>query len=90
MSDEENNDQGNQDVIDSGVEGISADDLHNNTPVFDVEKSDFFNNMRKDRNRMRFGNETKPSQFMQGTKYRKPFYVRYQEKNGEKFMYKVK
>lgn len=79
-----------ENVIDSGVEGISADDLYKNTPVFDVNSNEFFGNMRKDRNRMRFSNGSKASQFMQSTKYRKPFYMRYKDKSGETYLTKVK
>lgn len=79
-----------QETIDSGVEGVSADDLYKNTPVFDVSSKEFFGNMRKERNRMRFGNGSKPSQFMQGSKYRKTFYMRYKDKSGQSYLSKVK
>ena len=77
-------------VIDSGAEGVSADDWYKNTPVFDVNKNSFFQNMRLDRNKTRFANGTKPSQFMKGTKYRKPFYVRFTDSSGEQYLNKFK
>jgi len=89
-NEEENNGEEKSDVIDSGVENVSADDTYKGCPVFDVNSTEFFNNMRKDRNRMRFSNNSKPSQFMKGSKYRKPFYMAYKDKNGEKFLSKVK
>jgi hypothetical protein len=76
--------------IESGVEDISADDLYKNTPVFDVNSNEFFSNMRKNRNRMRFSNGSKASKFMQSTKYRKPFYIRYTDGKGETYLTKVK
>lgn len=78
------------DELDTGVEGVKADSTYKNTPVFDVPKEDFFKNMRLDRNKTRFSNGTKPSQFMRGTKYRKPFYVRYTDGNGKQYLNKFK
>lgn len=76
--------------IDSGVEGVSADDVYKDTPVFDVDKDSFFKNLRLDRNKTRFKNGSKPSQFMKGTKYRKPFYVRHTDSNGTPYLNKIK
>ena len=66
------------------------DDMYNDIPVFDVSSSEFYNNMRQERNRMRFKNGSKVSRFMQNNKYRKPFYMRHTDNNGEKYMKKVK
>lgn len=76
--------------VDSGVEGVPADDTYNNTPIFDVSQTEFFKNMKQDRNRMRFKNGSKPSQFMQYSKYRKPFYMRTDDGKGQKYLKKVK
>jgi hypothetical protein len=46
--------------------------------------------MRLDRNKTRFSNNSKPSQFMKGTKYRKPFYVRFNDSNGTPYLNKFK
>lgn len=87
---EENEQDNEQEVIDSGVEGVSADDLYQNAPVFDVDNDSFFKNMKVDRNRMRFPNGSKPSQFMMGTKHRQPFYIRHTDRQGQKYMKKIK
>ena len=72
------------------VDGLEADDNYRGSPVFDVTNKEFFSNMRKDRNRIRFSSE-KPKQFMQGTKYRVPFMVRYTDKNnGKQYLSKIK
>lgn len=80
----------NEEQIDSGVEGINADDTYQKLPVFDVESDNFFNNMRKDRNKMNFPDDSKVSKFMKGTDYRLPFYMRHKGPKGEMFLKKVK
>lgn len=85
MSDEEQVD------LSTGIEGLESDDRYKNTPVFDVNRDDFFKNLRADRRRMRFTSSEKPGKFMQGTKYRQPFYIRYHDKNIDKpYLSKVK
>lgn len=59
-------------------------------PVFDVDKEDFYRNMRQDRKRLRFKGETKASQYMQKTKYKRPFYVRFKDEDGKAYMRKIK
>lgn len=84
-NDEENTEQGNN--VD---QELTPDGEHNNTPVFDVDQSTFYKNMRQDRNRMRFPNGHKASQFMKSTSYRQPFYMRTQDKAGQQYLKKVK
>jgi hypothetical protein len=72
------------------VDGVKANDVYKNTPVFDVDEKTFFSNMRMDRNRTRFPNGSEVSKFMQGTSHRSPFYVRYTNKEGSKFLKKFK
>ena len=43
-------------------------------PVFDVENSEFYQNMTHNRKRLRFSGDA--GKFMQNTNYRQPFYVR--------------
>lgn len=91
MAEDEVQQDQEQQGFDSGVEGVPADDLYkDNTPVFDVDTNEFFNNMRQERNKMRFKNGSKPSQFMQSTSYRKPFYMRTTDSQGQKLLKKVK
>jgi hypothetical protein len=87
---EENKEQPEVEGIDTGVEGVKADDLYNDTPVFDVSQDEFYNNMRQNRNKLRFKNGSSVSQFMQQSKYRKPFYIRANDSKGEKILKKFK
>lgn len=77
-------------MLSTGVEGLDADDMHRDIPVFDVDEKSFFKNMKAERNKTRFPNGSKPSQFMQGTNYRTSFYVRYTDQKGQKFLKKFK
>jgi hypothetical protein len=92
---EENNEQPNNEQpevegVDTGIEGVKADDLYKGTPVFDVSQEEFFKNMRQERNKLRFKNGSAVSQFMQQSKYRKPFYIRANDSKGEKILKKFK
>jgi len=89
MSDEENQKDEPQGV-DSGIEGVSADDTYQNTPVFDVNDKDFYNNMKVDRNRIRINSNSNVSKFMQQSNYRKPFYMRHTDNKGQQYLKKVK
>ena len=76
--------------LETGIEGLLADDNYQGKPVFDVGKREFFNNMRQDRNRDRISSD-KPNQFMRGTNYRKPFMIRFTDaNNGKKYLSKIK
>lgn len=89
MSEEQQDDQ--QQDNNQAEDELAPDDTYRDTPVFDVSQKDFFANMRQSRNRMRFSNSSKPSKYMQQTKYRRPFYMRYTDpRNGENYMKKVK
>jgi hypothetical protein len=85
MSDDEKPDLG------TGIEGLEADSVYKQTPVFDVSNKEFFNNLRAERSRVRFTKSEKPNQFMRGTKYRQSFYIRYTDKNTDKqYLSKIK
>lgn len=76
---------------DTGVPGAFADDLKdNNIPVFDVQKKDFYQNMVDGRKRLRFTSGSPVQKFMQGSKYKNPFYIRYTDGNGDKYLRKIK
>jgi|WetSurMetagenome_2_1015567.scaffolds.fasta_scaffold01001_31 hypothetical protein len=66
--------------IETNVKGSYADDKVSTAigdhPVFTVDKSDFYNNLKASRQRMRFTN-TNVSSYMKGSSYRAPFYVQY-------------
>jgi len=75
--------------LSTGVDGLDADDVYRNIPVFNVSKEEFFGNMRKDRNRIRFTSE-KPKQYMSSTNYRKTFYISHTDSSGKQYLSKIK
>jgi len=58
------------------VDGIFADGERNGVPVFDVEKDDFYRNMKIDRRRLRFNSGSSVQQYHSKTRYNRPFYIR--------------
>ena len=76
--------------IATDVEGIFADAEKNQLPVFDIAHDDFYANMKADRKRVRFKGDTAASQYLRGTKYNKPFYLRTTDSNGQQLLRKVK
>ena len=73
--------------VPTDVEGVFADGEKSGLPVFDVSQKEFYANMKQDRRRLRFGNDTTAAKYMRTTKYRRPFYVRNKE---DGYMFKVK
>jgi hypothetical protein len=73
--------------IPTDAEGVFADGEKGGLPVFDVSQQDFYNNMKQDRRRLRFGKDTNASKYMRTTRYRRPFYVRNKD---DGYMFKVK
>jgi len=74
------------------VPDIFADGEKNGMPVFDVSSSEFYNNMKKDRLRLRFKAGTPAQSYQSQSKYRRPFWVRNSDQN-DKFVgstYKIK
>lgn len=57
-------------------------------PVFDVSKEEFFGNMEAQRTRQRFTG--KASQFNQGSRFKRPFYVRHTDEDGKTYVRRVK
>jgi len=62
--------------IETDVEGVFADGVKGELPVFDVDKEGFYQNMRHGRRRLRFKSGTSVQKYMQGTKYNLPFWIR--------------
>ena len=58
------------------VDGIYADGVKGDTPVFDVTPEEFMNNMKMDRRRLRFKQGSKAAEYMRNTKYNRPFWIR--------------
>jgi len=80
----------NENPMSSGVDGLDADDMYQNTPVFDVSSKEFYGNMRRERKKLQFDTAEKPNQFMKGAHYRKPFYLRYTDKGGQQNLSRIK
>lgn len=76
------------------VDGVNADDVvkqgTERFPVFDVGFGEFHQNMEMGRRRLRFKTGSKAQQYMQGTKYRRAFYVRHTDDKGKKYIRRVK
>ena len=65
--------------IKTDVSDVYADGEYKGSPVFDVSKSEFYNNMKQDRKRLRFKSGSPASTYMRKTSYRIPFYIRNKE-----------
>ena len=59
-------------------------------PCFDVQDTEFYQNMQDGRRRLRFKSGTGAQKYMQQTKYNRPFFIRHTDKNGKKFVRKIK
>ena len=59
-------------------------------PIFDVNQSEFFNNMKVDRQRMRWNSGSKAQEYSQKTRYRNPFFIRYKDEKGNAYVRRVK
>ena len=59
-------------------------------PCFDVEHGEFYQNMQDGRRRLRFKSGTGAQQYMSKTKYNRAFYIRHTDKDGKKFVRKIK
>ncbi len=76
--------------VPTDVDGVFAQGTKDNLHVFDVDREDFYKNMKDDRKRIRFKSDSSASQYLRGTKYRNPFYVRYKDEDGNAYIRKVK
>lgn len=72
------------------VEDVNAHGERQGLPVFDVEHTDFWQNMEMGRKRLRFKSGSEVQRYMQGTRYNKPFFIRWKDDNGKEFVRKVK
>lgn len=76
------------------VPDVMADEIQidNNEefPVFNVCDRDFYQNMTVGRKRLRFRAGTNAQKYHQGTKYNRPFYIKYTNNDGNSFMRKIK
>ena len=92
--DEPEEDNTEQQGVPTDVKGVYADSMvkqgHNEFPVFKCNRNDFYNNMTDNRKKMRFQSGSDIQQYMQKTKYNKPFFVSYTDSSGKTFKRRVK
>lgn len=76
------------------VEGVMAHDEVQvgieKYPVFDVTDQEFHQNMEFGRRRLRFKGDTAAQKYHSGTRYNRPFYIRWESPDGKKYMRKIK
>ncbi len=76
--------------VETDVEDVKAHGERQGMPVFDVEHGDFWQNMEMGRKRLRFQSGSNVQQYMKGTRYSKPFFIRYKDDVGKEYIRKVK
>ena len=59
-------------------------------PVFDVSDNEFHQNMTWGRKRVRFNNETPAANYMRGSRYNRPFFIRNTDKQGKTYTRRIK
>jgi len=64
--------------VPTDVENVFADATKDGMPVFDVPETDFFNNMRQERKRLRFTKDSAAAQYHRSSKYNRPFWLRHE------------
>ena len=79
-----------EDGFATDVDGVMANGEREGKPVFDVEHGEFYQNMEFGRKRLRFKSGSNIQQYMQGTKYKNPFFIRYTDDNGKQYIRRVK
>jgi hypothetical protein len=80
--------------IETDVAGVQSDAVYKKGfaefPVFTVTEEEFMGNMEGHRQRCRFKSE-KVAKYMAETRYKKPFYIRYEnEATGKTYLRKIK
>ena len=73
--------------VETDVPEVFADGEFRGSLVFDVSKDEFYNNMRADRQRLRFKSDTPAQHYYKKTHYKTPFYIRNKE---DGYMRKIK
>ena len=81
--------QGGPGEVETEVDGVFADGTKDNLPIFDVSKDEFYRNMKYDRKRVRFSSDASVTNYLRGSRYRRPFFVRTKTDNGD-YIRKVK
>jgi len=80
--------------IPTDAEGVFSDSTvkqgNNEFPVFKCSKNEFYNNMQGGRKKMRFSSGSSIQQYMQKTKYNRPFYIEHTDTDGKTYRRRVK
>jgi hypothetical protein len=76
--------------VPTDVEDVMANGEREGKPVFDVEHGEFYQNMEFGRRRLRFKSGSNIQQYMQRTRYNKPFFIRYKDEDGKEYIRRVK
>ena len=79
-----------EDGFATDVDGVMANGEREGKPVFDVDYGEFYQNMEFGRQRLRFKSGSNIQQYMQGTRYKNPFFIRYTDDNGKQYIRRVK
>ncbi len=79
-----------EDGVETDVTDVRADGERQGMPVFNVGQSEFYQNMEYGRKRLRFKSGSNIQQYMQQTRYNKPFFIQYKDDSGKEYIRKVK
>ncbi len=86
--------QDTEDGFETDVPGVKANGFvqigTEKFPRFDVDKNEFYQNSHDDRKRFRFKTGSDVQKYMQGTKYRRPFYISFKDEKGRRYTKKLK
>jgi hypothetical protein len=69
----------NNGEVETDVDGVIANGEKDGLPIFDVDKNEFYQNMNYGRKRLRFKNGSNVQNYMNQTKYKRPFWIRHGE-----------
>jgi hypothetical protein len=79
-----------EDGVETDVADVRADGEREGKPVFNVDHGEFYQNMEYGRKRLRFKSGSNIQQYMQQTRYNKPFFIQYKDENGKEYIRRVK
>ena len=76
--------------FDTDVPDVKADGEKLGIPVFKVDNGEFYQNMAHGRKRLRFKTGSNVQQYMQKTKYQRPFWISHDDDKGQTWTRKIK
>ena len=82
------------DSFQTDVKGVTAQSSvkrgKDEFPCFDVSNKEFYQNMNGGRQRIRFKKDSSAQQYMQGTKYKRKFYIKHTDDKGKAMVRSIK